>query len=76
MYDFTVPFDNNQAERDLCMMKLKQKIFGCFCSEARTRKSCRIFGYLATSRKQERNLMDALIDLFSGNPQSSISQPE
>lgn len=76
MHDFAIPFDNNQAERDLRMMKLKQKISGCFRSEAGANQFCRIRGYLATLRKQGRNLLAALIDLFSGNPQSPIPQPE
>ncbi|NEO34542.1 MAG: IS66 family transposase [Symploca sp. SIO3C6] len=76
MYDFTIPFDNNQSERDLRMMKLKQKISGCFRSEDGAKRFCRIRGYLATLRKQGRNIMDSLVDLFSGIPQSPLPQPE
>jgi transposase len=76
MYDFEVPFDNNQAERDLRMMKLKQKISGCFRSEDGARMFCRIRGYLSTLRKQDINLLDALVALFSGNPVSLETQPE
>ncbi len=76
MYDFAVPFDNNQSERDLRMMNLKQKISGCFRSVDGAKRFCRIRGYLSTMRKQGRNIMDALVDLFSGNPQSPLPQPE
>ncbi|MEB3336824.1 MAG: transposase [Leptolyngbyaceae bacterium] len=76
MHNFAIPFDNNQAERDLRMMKLKQKISGCFRSEAGAKQFCCIRGYLATLRKQGHNLLDALMDLFSGHPQSPLSQPE
>ncbi|OUC15927.1 MAG: transposase [Alkalinema sp. CACIAM 70d] len=76
MHDFEVPFDNNQAERDLRMMKLKQKISGCFRSEDGARMFCRIRGYLSTLRKQHINLFDALVALFSGHPVSLEPQPE
>ena len=76
MQDFTLPFDNNQAERDLRMMKLKQKISGSFRSEDGARHFCRIRGYLATLRKQGLNVLDALFNLFAGHPQSPLPLPE
>jgi transposase len=56
------------------MMKLKQKISGGFRSEAGARQFCRIRGYLATLRKQGLNVLDALIELFSGHARSPLSQ--
>lgn len=76
IHDFAVPFDNNQAERDLRMMKLKLKISGCFRSENGTYMFCRIRGYLSTLRKQGVNIWDALVQIFMGCPISPIPKTE
>ena len=68
MHDFAVPFDNNQSERDLRMMKLRQKISGTFRSFQALVNFCRIRGYVSTARKNGLNALDALQRVFLGNP--------
>lgn len=66
MHDFEVPFENNQAERDVRMMKVQQKISGTFRSSQGADTFCRIRGYISTVKKNKLSVIDAIMDAFSG----------
>jgi len=68
--DLTIPFDNNQAEQDLRMLKVQQKIAGSFRAPSGTEAFARIRGYLSTMRKQGRALLAALETACTGQPLS------
>jgi len=63
-----VPFDKNLAERDLRMIKLKQKISGCLRTFHGAETFCRLRSYISTVRKQQQNIMSALKAAINGKP--------
>jgi transposase len=66
--DLSIPFTNNQAERDLRMIKVQQKIAGTFRSATGATAFCRIRSYLSTMRKQGHRMLAALAAVFAGRP--------
>ena len=66
--DLAIPFDNNQAERDLRGLKVQQKVSNCFRSDGGAAAFARIRGYLATLRKQGQALLAALETVVAGRP--------
>lgn len=68
LFEPDVPFTNNQAERDLRMMKCKQKISGCFRSSDNALNFANIRSVLSTVRKQNFNPLEFIIEALSGQP--------
>lgn len=66
--NFMVPFDNNQAERDIRLIKVKTKVSGCFRSEEGSRDYLKIMSYVGTAHKQGHNAYDAIRNAISGRP--------
>jgi transposase len=66
MEDFAVPFDNNQAERDICMMKVRQKISGVYRSAKGADMFFRIRSYISTARKNSVSAFSAITEALDG----------
>ena len=67
LHNFIVPFDNNQAERDVRNVKTKTKVSGCFRTEAGAQDYLDVMSYLSTGMKHGVSVFDALTAAFAGN---------
>lgn len=68
MVDFDIPFDNNLAEQDIRMMKVKQKVSGTFRTKEGADTFAAIRSYISTARKQGHNAITAVYGAFVGHP--------
>lgn len=66
LWDPQIPFSNNQAERDIRMVKVKQKISGGFRTLQNARIFARIRSYVSTQQKQGVGAWEALAKVFDG----------
>lgn len=66
--DWRIPPDNNGSERDIRMVKLRQKVSGCLRTLTGARQFCAIRSYLSTAAKHGRSFFDVLVMLTEGRP--------
>jgi hypothetical protein len=73
--DFRVPFGNNQAEQDIRMVKLQQKISGCWRTTAGAERFLVVRSYISTARKHGHRPLDVLGQLAAGQPWLPAAAP-
>ena len=66
--DWRIPPDNNGSERDIRMIKLRQKVSGCLRTLTGAKQFCAIRSYLSTAAKHDMNFFDTLVMLAEGRP--------
>lgn len=73
LYDFDVPFTNNHAEQILRMLKVRQKISGCFRTKSGAERFLRLRSYIDTARKHKLPVFQAIVDAIAGHPFIPVS---
>lgn len=66
--DWRIPPDNNGSERDIRMIKLRQKVSGCLRSLTGAQQFCAIRSYLSTAAKHGKHFFEVLVMLTEGRP--------
>jgi transposase len=66
--DWRIPPDNNGSERDIRMIKVRQKISGCLRTLTGATQFCAIRSYLSTAAKHGKHFLEVLIMLAEGRP--------
>lgn len=68
LFDLSLPFTNNEAERSIRMVKVRAKVSGGFRTAAGVERFCRWRSYTQTCAKQEMNVLRCIQSLFDGLP--------